>query len=265
VRSTDRFAATLSRAVADLRAAVGWTQRELAVRAGTSQAAVWRTEAGLITPAQIGPALQILEALGAEFDLSMRAPLLTDRGRQRDAAHAVCSAYVRRRLERHGWLVAQEVEIGSGRWRGWIDVLAHQPAAGALLSGEIKTDLRDAGEAQRQVESHERGAWAAARGLGWRSREVRSALLVLQTESNDLRVRENRELLRQSFPVRARELLAWVAGPGTSPVSRGRALAMIDPRSKRRDWLIPTRTDGRRSPAPYLDYATFMRRSRSRR
>ena len=33
-----------------------------------------------------------------------------------------------------------------------------------------------------------------------------------------------------------------------------RNLALIDPRSKRRQWLRPSRVDGRRSAAPYADY-----------
>jgi hypothetical protein len=34
-----------------------------------------------------------------------------------------------------------------------------------------------------------------------------------------------------------------------------RGLALIDPRSRRRDWLIPTRVDGRRTVLPYQDLA----------
>lgn len=259
---TDRLSRTLSQQVSRLRETVGWTQRELASRANTSQAAVWRVENGQGGEATLAAAFRMLEALGAEFALAIRAPLLADRERQRDAAHATASGYVGRRLDSMGWQVAQEVEIGSGRWRGWIDILAYQPTAEALLSGEIKTDLRDIGEVQRQVQSHERGAWAAARALGWRPRQIRSALLVLQTNSNEMRIRENKELLAQAFPARAQELLSWLESPGSVRRPGARALAMIDPLSKRRDWLIPTRVDGRRSLAPYSDYAGFMRRRR---
>ena len=41
-------------------------------------------------------------------------------------------------------------------------------------------------------------------------------------------------------------------------------LAMIDPSSRRREWLIRTTVDGRRSAAPYVDYADFMRRREER-
>jgi hypothetical protein len=35
---------------------------------------------------------------------------------------------------------------------------------------------------------------------------------------------------------------------------------MIDPLSRRRDWLRPTRLDGRRTRAPHEDYAAVARR-----
>jgi hypothetical protein len=40
----------------------------------------------------------------------------------------------------------------------------------------------------------------------------------------------------------------------------GRGLAVVDPTSKRRDWLRATRVDGRRSPAPFRDYGDAARR-----
>jgi hypothetical protein len=53
-------------------------------------------------------------------------------------------------------------------------------------------------------------------------------------------------------------MLAWLLD-GQHPVM-GRGLAMIDPASKRRDWLIRLRVDGRRSDARYVDYADAARR-----
>jgi hypothetical protein len=86
-------------------------------------------------------------------------------------------------------------------------------------------------------------------------------LFVLATEANDQRIRDNREQFARGFPVRAAALISVVAGED-SIQPRGRALALIDPRSKRRDWLRPARADGRRSAAPYADYLDFMRQIR---
>jgi hypothetical protein len=84
------------------------------------------------------------------------------------------------------------------------------------------------------------------------------------TEANDLRIRENSATFGLGFPMRSRELAALVHG-GQSTIRGGRALACIDPRSRRIDWIRPTRLDGRRTLAPYADYADFMNAVRDAR
>ena len=194
--------------------------------------------------------------------VTVDAPYLADRRRQRDPAHVRMSAHVVHKFRRAGWLVATEVEVGGDRSRGWIDVLAWHPPSGTLLVIELKTEIRDLGGIQRSLGWYEREAWAAARRLGWRPRAVLGCLLLLATTANDARARENREAFRSEFPVRANALMAVVAS-GTAPPSRGRAVAMIDPRSRGANWIRPLGIDGRRSPARYDDYAAFMRARRA--
>jgi hypothetical protein len=122
----------------------------------------------------------------------------------------------------------------------------------------VKTELHDAGAVQRTLGWYEREAWTAARSFGWRPRRATAALLLLCSEENDQRVVANRDLLRQAFPARAGAIDAWLRDP-RAPLP-ARSLAVIDPRTRRRDWLRPTRSDGRRSPAPYRDYADAARR-----
>jgi hypothetical protein len=129
-----------------------------------------------------------------------------------------------------------------------------------LLVVEIKTELRDLGQLERTLGWYEREAWAAARRLGWRPRRVVGAVLLLSTEANEDRIRANREALADGFPGRAAGLAGLVA-TGVAEDHR-RSLALIDPRSKRRQWLRPSRVDGRRSAAPYADYIDFMRHIR---
>jgi hypothetical protein len=124
---------------------------------------------------------------------------------------------------------------------------------GGLFCPEVKTELHDAGAVQRTLGWYERSAWTAARQFGWKPRRLGSALLLLSTVRNDERLADNRTLLRQAFPARARELAAWLADP-RQPLPE-RAIAIIDPRSRRREWLQPTRSDGRRALARYRDYA----------
>ncbi len=254
----------VGRLVHETRQLIGWTQRELADRAHAAQTTVWRLENGAGDGIAFATVGRVLDALGVRWVIE---PALTQaRVEQRDAAHAHCSAYVRRRLESLGWTVEQEAEFGDGRGRGWIDILAFEAQAEIAFVDEIKTALPDVGGLLRQVSWYERAAWSAARTRGWRPRRVIVGVTLLFTEENDAAVVANRELFAQTFPVRAREFGGLLAVPAASVDPRGRALALIDPLSRRRDWLRPAWADGRRSPAPYRNYADFMRivRERSR-
>lgn len=178
-------------------------------------------------------------------------------GRQRDAAHARCSGHVRRRLERAGWIVLQEVEIAMGRTHGWIDLLAYHSARRTLLVGEIKTELHDIGGLQRTLAWYEREAWAVARGLGWEPTLAMTCLFTLATVANDDRIESNCEILAQAFPIRSRTMRGWLEDPA-GPLAGERALVMIDPASRQHAWVRATRVDGRRRPVRYLDYRDFM-------
>jgi transcriptional regulator with XRE-family HTH domain len=240
----------IAQCVLEGRRALGWSQAELARRArvSTGSVAMLETAAVNATLEMVG---RVLEPLGIVLDLRFRVPFTE--GRQRDRAHALCVAYVQRRLERAGWLVVREVEIGANGARGWIDLLAMSPDGRHLLVIEVKTVLLDLGQIERTVGWYQRQALAAARRLGWRPTTTSAWLLVLMTESNEATIRDNRQALAQSFPARARE-------PLDRPGKADRGLAMIDPASRRRDWLVRSRTDGRRSAPPYQDYRDFIAR-----
>jgi hypothetical protein len=167
-------------------------------------------------------------------------------------------------LERAGWVAEQEVEIGRGRYRGWIDLLAFDPGEAALLTTEFKSALPDVGAAERQIDWYLRNAYEATRRFGWRPRSSHALLLLLATEANDVRVRENAASLGYSLPGRAVEFEPWLADR-SAPAPPRRGLAMVDPYDRHARWLRPTRADGRRTRAPYRDYADFMRRVRAGR
>jgi DNA-binding XRE family transcriptional regulator len=254
----------LARTVRDVRLALGWSQRELARRSEIAQSTVCRIERAVLDDLTFDTAALILDVLGVRVSLVLQAPFIADRGWQRDAGHARCLAYVARRLRRLGWTVVTEVEIVTGSSHGWIDVLAYRESDGLLLIIEVKTDLVDLGKLQRQVSWYERAAWEAARQQGWSPRRAISAVLVLATERTFEQIEDNRELLRQSFPLSARGLGQAVKGGGGAHPA-GRALAMIDPYNRSRRWLLATPLAGRVSAARYADYAAFMRRIRTGR
>jgi Predicted transcriptional regulator with C-terminal CBS domains len=249
----------ISAAVLEVRTAIGWSQRELSRRSGVPQSMISRIESGKLADVALAMATRLLEAMGARLRIDVDAPFLGDRQRQLDPAHARMSGHIARRLERSDWQVATEVEVGGDRSRGWIDLLAFHPATGLLLVIEVKTEIHDLGQIDRALGWYEREAWAAARRLGWRPVAMTGCLLLLMTRENDGAVGFNREGLRRLFPVRAAGLRGIVDGDEPAPPRGTRALAMVDPRSKRRAWLRSTRDEGRRTPAPYADYADFMR------
>jgi transcriptional regulator with XRE-family HTH domain len=237
---------------------LGRTQQQLADSVGVSRGYISKVELG-----RANPSLALMERIAAALDLEIelvgRTPLILG-DRQRDAVHARCSGHVDGRLRRAALVTAREVEMIQGRSHGWIDILAFDPKTGTLLVVEIKTRLDDVGAVERQLGWYERSAFEAARRLGWRPTRVIGWLLILASEEVEAVMRSNRELMSRAFPVRAPEMTGLVTRGGSPTVGRG--VALIDPASKRRNWLIPSRIDGRRTPARYVDYADAARRLR---
>ena len=245
------------------RVARRWTQRQLAAHARVSRSMVAVVEAG--SPgASLDTLSRVARALDGELIVDLRLPTVIGRTDQGDAAHARCVAAARRSLERRGYECAVECEIVDGRLRGWIDLLAFDPASARLLVVEIKTELRDVGGLQRQVGWYQRAAPSVARSFGW---AVRSAVVVvafLATDANDSALMANRDTFTAAFPLRGsaiRDLLVERIAP---PVRPGWGLVMIDPRRRGERLWAAARLEGRRTPAPYRSYADFMETSRRR-
>jgi transcriptional regulator with XRE-family HTH domain len=243
-------------AVLEARRARRWSQRRLARAAGVSQSLVSAIERCALPDLPIATAVRVLRALDTPFDLRLATPLAIRP--VRDAAHARCVAYTARRLEGHGFLTETEVEIGGPGWTGSIDVLAYHAPSHILLVIDDKTEMLDLGALDRQLARYERAAWDAARALGWRPRSVTGVALVLATDANDRRMATERAWFDREFTVRHRELMQLVDAPRDPPARGRRGLAMIDPRTRRRAWLLPTWLDHRRRPAPYADRSAFL-------
>ena len=239
-------------AVKVTRQAIGWTERELAGRLGTSQGAIQRLERGSQAHLNVSLATAALETLGIRLTIDANAIGLSDRREQRDAVHARCCGYVARQLRMRGWEVRVEVEIGEGRTRGWIDVLAFRHSDRALLVLEIKTELHDVGRLLRSLGWYARSSRAAAQLNGWRPRLVVPALIALATVDVDARLMADVDLVRSALPDNADRLAAWIEDAAAETPRP--AVGLVDPLSRRRTWLRRTRSDRRRTPSPYRDY-----------
>lgn len=248
---------SFGRACLEARLSLDVSRSAVAERAGVSARYLAMIEAGTANPS-LRVAETLVAALGLEAQLLIRPPIFPAGARVRDSVHALCSAYVDRRLRTAGWTTRREVELISGRSHGWIDLLAFDPSTGTLLIIEIKTTLDDFGALERQLSWYERLAPATARRIGWMPRRTTSLVLALATREVERISVAHRDLLAVAFPERAATIRALVADPG-SPMA-GRGFALIDPRSRRRDWIVRTSLDGRRSRIPYRDYADAAQR-----
>jgi transcriptional regulator with XRE-family HTH domain len=240
------------------------TQHELARSVGVTRAYVSAIELGRANPT-IDVVQRIALALGLELEVAARRPAVIG-AHQRDIVHARCSAYVHRRLQTRGFDCLREAEIAHGRSHGWIDLIAFDRATGTLYVIEVKTTLADIGAVERQLAWYERAGPDLAAGRGWRVRRVRTWLLILASEDVERSIRINREVLRVAFPIRAvamRRLLVAAQPVAAGSEAFGHGLALIDPSSRRRDWLLASRVDGRRGLAPFRDYADAASRWRN--
>jgi transcriptional regulator with XRE-family HTH domain len=246
-----RFA-TLCR---ETRVLLDITQAQLAAAAGISRSMVAGIETERVNPT-LDVVMRIGNALGLERELIGTRPVVID-PRPSGVVHSRCSGSVDRRLRSSGWLTRREVEIVHARSHGWIDILAFHPGRRTLIIVEIKTRLDDLGLAERQLAWYERSAREVAARFGWKPVIIATWLLLLHTDEVDDAIRRERATLAVGFPARAGDMRAMLLG---TPHAGKRGVALIDPSSRRADWLIPTRSDGRRSPAPYRDYADAARR-----
>ena len=227
-----------------------------------SQASLSRFESGDIDRLSLRAAGRLLDVLGVRADLALAKPHILSSPLQRDAAHARCVAYAAGRLRAMGFDARLEVEIQGSQAHGWIDLLAYHRESHAAFVGEVKTELVDIGAVQRQLGWYTRSARELGRSFGWQIDALSSGLLVLATDANEVRLSENRDLIREAFPSRASQLLDSLALPTTHPAAP--SVALIDPRSRRQRWLIPTSLDGRRSTLRYANYREFMQRGPER-
>ena len=249
-----RLGTEVGRLVRDARRLIGWSQRDLAARAGASQAAIWRLETG--QPGRIDLTLveNIMDALGMRATIGIEGRHLDDRRRQRDGVHAVLNGFTARRLDRLGWATATEVQIGDQHPRGWIDLLAFRPADRALVVEEAKTEIPDMGGLQRSLSFYAREARTVAAGLGWPARSVTVLVVGLDSDAMARRLADNRAIVEQAFPGSVPAMAAWLADPGT-PAPRGWTLALVDPTVRGEAWLRPSMLGTRRRPPAYRDYA----------
>ncbi len=253
---TRPISATVGAGVLASRKERGWSQARLSAESGAPQTVISSIERATHANPPLETVRRLCTALDAELAVEVRPARLVGKSDQRDPAHAACVAATRRILERVGWTTASEVEILTGRAHGFMDLIAFDEVARRLLVIEVKTEIRDVGGLERQMGWYLREARTAAVGLGWRPGSVSGVVVCLATAAVDAAVLANRDELAAAFPIRGRAARAVLVG-GASIDRRG--LALLDPLRRGTAGLMTLAADGRRTPAPYRDYAGFLR------
>jgi transcriptional regulator with XRE-family HTH domain len=205
---------------------------------------------------------RIGEALGMSVGLVIRLPCSWQNESRMTASTDSVSSRSRAGCATPDGSSAAKSQVDYGRTHAWIDLLAFDPRTRTLLIVEIKTRLEDLGRARapaRMVRAPRRNGGSPPRLVTRANRDMADrvgkrgsravpggALVVIEGQ----------------FAGRAGHMLA-VARNGAPPVAR--SVALVDPHSRRAEWLIRTRLDGRRSRPPDEGDAAAARRLEARR
>jgi transcriptional regulator with XRE-family HTH domain len=198
-----------------LRRRQPWTQKELAHRAGISQASVSRAERGQAKHLTVRTIDQIAEALGARSSLRLYWHG-EDLDRLLDAAHAGLVEQVVVLLAAHGWQVVPEATFSEFGERGSIDVLAFHPGHGALLIVEVKSVVPDMQAMLGGMDRKVRLAPKVAARRGWLVRSVSRLLVLEEDRTSRRRLADHGATIAAVMPLGTRAMRRWIAKP-TSP------------------------------------------------
>jgi transcriptional regulator with XRE-family HTH domain len=195
-----------------LRRRRGWTQGELAVKAGVSQASVSRAERGGAWRLTVRTLQRIAEALGARMALRLLWQG-EELDRLLDAAHAGLVDLVIAILKRNGWEVVPEVTFNHFGERGSIDVLAWHPEYGALLIVEVKSVVPDVQALLAGLDRKVRIAPGLAAERGWRVASVTRLIVLPDDRTARRRVAAHAATFDLAYPARTRAVRRWVTQP----------------------------------------------------
>ena len=202
----------LGRALRRIRHRRGWTQADVAAKAGVPQSVVSRFERGVIE----GSSLRVLRAVCGALEVRLLfAPSWRGGALDRllDEGHAAITAASVSLDRRYGWSPHVEVTFARFGERGSIDVLALRPDRLAVLIQECKTELTSTEELNRGVDRKGRlAADLVEERFGWRPRLVGRLVVFADTTTNRRRV-AGATVLDAAYPTRGRDVAAWLRDP----------------------------------------------------
>jgi transcriptional regulator with XRE-family HTH domain len=196
-----------------LRHRLGLPQREVALRAESSQDLVSRAERGRVANITVGRLRRLLAVFDADLVLYVRW-----RGgeidRLIDRAHARLGEQTARPFDALGWEVVAEVSYSEYGERGSIDLLAFHVPTSTLLVVELKSELTLIEETLRRHDAKTRLAARIARErFGWAATKVTRLLVLPNERTPRRRVQLHASLFARPYPLRGWALRRWLANP----------------------------------------------------
>lgn len=196
-----------------VRHRLGWTQAEVAVRAGVSQRHVSNLEAGRLENMTVRSARRIGSALEIRlpFSPTWRGG---DGARLVDAGHAALIERIVGVLRAGTWECVVEFTFNVFGERGSVDVLGWHAATGTLLIAEAKTRLLDTQDTNASLARKARIVpRVSARERGWAARHVGVLLVLDDLTANRSAVARHSSTFEAAYPVRGHDVRAWIRHP----------------------------------------------------
>ena len=204
---------TVGRAIQLLRRRLRWRQRDVADRAGVSQATISSLERGMIDRTPLRTVRMVLDALDATawLEVSWRGGIIA---RLLDERHAALLGAVAGSLASWRWDTVPELSYSEYGERGSIDLVAWHAGSRTLLIVEVKTELVSVEATLRKLDEKVRlGPRIVGERLGWRPAAV-ARLLVLPSDRTQRRhVQRHAPVLDRALAVRGRAIRGWLRDP----------------------------------------------------
>lgn len=196
-----------------IRHRLGWTQRQLGLRAGVSQGLVSLLERGQLDRLTVRSIRSVAAAL--EINLPF-APRWRggDAARLLDAGHSAIVEHVVRTLRMNGWETVVEYTFNHFGDRGSVDVLAWHPGRRALLIIEVKTRLLDVQATLAVLNRKVRVVpGLVRRERGWRPNHLGVVIVMPGITANRSAVSRHAATFASSRPARSLAVRKWVRQP----------------------------------------------------
>lgn len=198
-----------------VRLRLGLRQRDVAERAGISQAAYSRAERGRLEDVSIRHLDRIGEVLRITFHIDGRWRD-GDADRLIDHEHAAIVEIVVKALRGWGWEVLVEYEFNHFGSRGSVDIVAWHAATRTLLIVEVKSRLTNLQAMFTSLATKVRVVPQLRRERGWDGRQLGRLVVMPGTTQNRSVVRRHAATFNSLFPERMPALRSWLRRPDRS-------------------------------------------------